>query len=166
MPDTSYLAAAYADAYILPIVDGGQGCNHNDNSCIHNSKNKMNVAFKWNNVTPPVQVITTAISVADALESDSNRVNDFWIAYVLAAYQPASDPTQNAGGGQRDDNDPNDPDLQNPQNLQSPLGGVTNALSGTGALVFIETLRDQDNSRSNHRPAHFIICVKLQERTA
>lgn len=150
LPDTSFLATAYGDAYIFPLIDGGQGCATNSiNACATNTNNKTNVAFQLNNVTNNGNTILAAMTVPNGLESDSNRADSFWIAYVLSAYQAASDPTQNSGfpATPRDDGDPDDDDQANQaaQNPQSPLGGVTNQISGQGSLVFVETVRDQDH---------------------
>ena len=150
LPDTSFLATAYGDAYIFPLIDGGQGCATNaTNACATNANNKTIVAFQLNNVTNNGNTILAAMTVPNGLESDANRADNFWVTYVLSAYQAASDPTQNSGfpASPRDDGDPDDTDQanQNAQNPQSPLGGVTDQLNGKGSLVFVETVRDQDH---------------------
>lgn len=123
LPDTSLMDVKYAPAYILSVVDGG-GTNAN---------NKQTVAFTLNLQSNTTTQINTAITVTNALESDGNRADSFWIAYVLGAFQGSPFVV-----GARGDND---------ANAEDALGGIT---SGTllGSIVFIEELRDEEQESS------------------
>jgi len=48
---------------------------------------KTNVPFKLNIQSDSTIVLDSALRATNALESDASRADDFWIAYVLAAYQ-------------------------------------------------------------------------------
>lgn len=122
LPDTSLMEEKYAPAYILPVFDGG-GAAAND---------KMTVAFKRNFTSDTVAALNGELAVANALESDANRADDFWIVYVLQAFQSRTW----SPGLQRGDNDPNGP--------EAALGGVAAGLNGKGAFTFIEELRDEE----------------------
>lgn len=121
MPDTTYMVTPYADAYLLPLIDGGGKL----------ANNKTNVAFALNVDGSTNVAIAAAYNVPNGLESDGNRTDHFWVAYILAAYQ--SNTAVNAIG--RADNDPNS---------EAALGGVCDSTSRKGALIFVEEVRDQD----------------------
>jgi len=77
LPDTSLLQEKYAPAYILPVVDGAGGSN------------SQTVPFKLNLNTDSSVALDAELDASGALESDANRADDYWVAYVLAAYQGA-----------------------------------------------------------------------------
>ncbi len=119
-PDMSFMSTVYVNAYILPVEDGGGNL----------ANNKDNVAFTLNINASTSATIDAAYSVPGGLESDDNRSDDFWVAYIMAAYQ--ANPTVTNG---RADNDPN---------MEDALGGVAASLNGKGAFTLLEELRDQD----------------------
>jgi hypothetical protein len=47
---------------------------------------KRNVPFKLNIQSDSTIVLDSELRATNALESDASRADDFWIAYVLAAY--------------------------------------------------------------------------------
>ena len=119
-PDTSLMEVKYQPAYILPVVDGGGTA----------SNNKQTVAFTLNAVGDTTPGIDAQITVTNAMESNSKRKDDFWIVYVLNAYQSRTLSTIL----QRGDNDPNS---------ETALGGVASG-NRLGAIIFIEELRDEE----------------------
>lgn len=133
LPDTSAMEALYAPAYILPVIDGGG----------NNANNKQTVAFKRNIDSTSTATLGSEILVANAMESDASRRDDFWIAYILQAYQPRSIGTY--GADVRGDNDPDSEDA---------LYGVATALNGRGAFSFIEAHREEqvESATATHAP--------------
>lgn len=120
--DTSLMEAKYKPAYILPIFDGGGAATNNKN----------NVAFKLNCLSDTTPQIDAQLRVANAMESDGNRADDFWVVYLLAAYQSIAFTTAT---NPRTDNDSDD---------ESALGGVTSG-NLIGSLIFLEDLRDEEH---------------------
>jgi hypothetical protein len=122
-PDTSLMADKYKPAYILPVFDGGGKA----------SNNKQTVAFKRNIASDSAAALNAQLVVANAMESDVNRRNDFWVAYMLQAWQgeeySTAQPTDVRG-----DRDPD---------TEPALGGVATALSGKGAFSLFEELTDE-----------------------
>ncbi|MEK6674438.1 MAG: hypothetical protein AABZ47_02150 [Planctomycetota bacterium] len=100
-PDTSAMAPAYQPAYVVPVYDVGD--------------NNMSVPFVLN-------VPNGGTVAAQDWDSKSLNSNDFWVAYVLEAFQRAFD---------RD----RDPDTE------VVTLGVTANPDG-GSLSFIEAIRD------------------------
>jgi hypothetical protein len=121
LPDTSLLQDKFSPAYIQPVIDGGGDMNNN----------KTNVAFKRNITATTNAGLEAEITVPRALESDGNRTDYFWVAYVLTAYQSHTNPSM--GIGNRADQDPNQ---------EIALRGVTTQLNGKGAIIFFEEERD------------------------
>lgn len=121
LPDTSLMQAKYAPAYILPVVDGGG----------NSANNKTNVPFILNIQSDSSTALDAELNAPNALESDANRVDNFWIGYMLAAYQGSPYSTILSRG----DNDPNGEDA---------LGGVNSGLNGRGGFIFIEEIRDEE----------------------
>ncbi|OGV79391.1 MAG: hypothetical protein A3K18_10145 [Lentisphaerae bacterium RIFOXYA12_64_32] len=115
MPDCALLQPKFESAFVLPVIDGGTDPNNN----------KDTVAFTLNVTDYAAEVIKPG-----AFESRSARGDgDFWIAYVMMAYQ----------GGPTGDGDPDD----EPAPL---LLGVAPAFSY--AFVFRETHRDYFSGES------------------
>jgi hypothetical protein len=117
------LEEKYRPAYILPKIDGGGDPNNN----------KLNVPFVLNVDTTSFAAMNAVLTSANALESDGNRANGFWVAYVLTAFQghpydAVTDPSDIRG-----DTDPNS---------EPRLAGVTSELEGIGSLLFMEEIRD------------------------
>jgi hypothetical protein len=121
--DTTRMAEKYADAFIEPVVDGGGDPTFNRDT----------VGFKLNMEATATQDLWDALSAPTtpgACESDGNRSPNFWIAYVLTAYQ-----SKTAGGiGGKGDNDPDS---------EEALGGVTDGLD-RGSFLFLEETKDEE----------------------
>lgn len=120
LPDTSLMEEKYQPAYILPVVDGGG----------NPANNKTNVPFKLNMQTDTTPLVNTELMATNALESDGNRANDFWIGYALSAYQGSPYSTVI----QRGDND---------SDVEPALGGIASG-TGLGVIIFTEELRDEE----------------------
>lgn len=120
LPDTSLMEVKYKSAYILPVVDGGGD----------NANNKTNVPFKLYIQSDDNSILDAELNATNALESDANRSDNFWIGYALAAYQPGPFSTILTRG----DNDPDS---------EFGLGAVNSGVNGRGALIFKEDLRDE-----------------------
>jgi hypothetical protein len=120
------VATIYAPAYIRPVIDGGG----------NSGNNKRTVPFRQHLPANDVEdFITTA---AGALESHNNRKDDFWVAYVLMAYQSSAKPfqvgTPSPINPARGDVDPNS---------EFALGGVATGLNGKGSVYYVEEERDE-----------------------
>jgi hypothetical protein len=108
----------YNPAYVECVVYGGGDVGNNT----------MAVPFLLNVNSASGAALRAVWNTANALQSDGNRRNDFWVAYVLMAYQPKApyDPTV---ATDRADEDPDS---------ESALPGVADAIGGRGAAVFLE----------------------------
>lgn len=136
MPDVSHMPVAFADAYVLPVVDGAG----------NPAFNRDNVGFSTHVIHSQATRdadLAAALALPGAMESLGNRTNVYWGAYVLAAYQSSSGPIDFGIPGNPDLRSDNDPDGE------SALGGVASLL-GRGVLVFIEELVDQDSEFVGH----------------
>lgn len=65
------------------------------------------------------------------MQSDSNRADDFWVAYTLGAYQPLDMP-----GAECD----NDPDGEGIVGGRAPVEGITNQISGKCSLILLDLM--------------------------
>lgn len=125
-PDTSYLAIAYGDAYMLPVIDGGGSLANNQN----NLPFILNVNTKDTNPDGTFAFSNTWKGPG-GFQSEANRSDSYWIVYALAGYQPGPGPNTNPSN--RTDGDPD--------SLQA-LAGISDH---DGALIFVETARDVDH---------------------
>jgi hypothetical protein len=131
-PDLSLLESILLEAYVVVVNDGGGNIANNNST----------VTFVPNvNSTAEMTAIQTA-----EFQSANNRNNEFWITWLLCAYQPNTNPAApiatNVAG--RADVDPDtessliglgtaDGNLANP---------VQPGVENSGAFIFIETLRE------------------------
>jgi hypothetical protein len=114
----------YGVAYIEAVVDGGGGSNSDAVSFM------LNIEIDKDHP----EALDQLLNVPNALQSHGNRRKDFWIGYVLYAYQSDKFPAER--NDNRADNDPDAEDL---------LGGITPSLvrlGARGSLVFREELRE------------------------
>jgi hypothetical protein len=125
VPDTSLVEEKYQPAYIMPVVDGGGDPNNNNN--------KTTVPFKLYIQSDSNSALDTELNATNALESDGNRADSFWVAYLLSAYQGNPSVTVNLARG---DND---------ADSESGLGGVNSGVNGRGAFIFVEDIRDEEH---------------------
>jgi hypothetical protein len=114
MPNLGLMSQAYAQAYILPVLDGGG----------NPANNKSNVAF-LPNIPEDIGAGRAQLEGPNALESDANRSAYYWIAYLQSAYQ-----------GPFTDSD-GDPDTELPW-----LGATPEDEPRKGSWVFLEVVRD------------------------
>jgi hypothetical protein len=134
VPDISAMQVKFADAYILPVIDGGGDP----------SNNKTTVPFKQN-----ITAITASALAAEyenapgGLESDGSRTDGYWVGYVLTAYQSHPDPTRGISG--RADRDPN---------VENRLGGATVL---TGSIMFLEEIEDEDRQVGTHQEPNAVV---------
>jgi len=118
------LNSKYGAAYIAATIDGGGSP----------ANNKLTVPFRLNVDTTSSAAMIKVLKSANALESDGARANDFWVAYVLMAFQ---------GHPYDPDTAPTDPRGDNDDNAEVALGGVVPFLNAIGGFVFVEELRDE-----------------------
>lgn len=115
LPDTTYLATAFAPAYVHALADPPDGGGNPNN-------NEDTVPFRRNSYDS---------GLPGAAQSDANRRDSFWVAYILGAFQPSL--LSNRG-----DNDPNS---------EMGLGAACTEIWQTHfwptAAVFNEDLRDE-----------------------
>ena len=121
LPDVSLMEQKYQPAYILAVVDGGGTA----------ANNKTNVPFLLNVQVDTNSDVNAELQATSAMESDGNRADSFWIAYVLTAFQQRPYSTSL----QRGDND---------ADTEVALGGITED-AGLGSIIFIEELRDEEH---------------------
>jgi hypothetical protein len=118
LPDTGLMGDKFALAYIFPVVDGGG----------NSANNRTDVAFKLNLDHTSTPALDAQLQMSGALESDGNRLDSYWVSYIMTAYQPLPNPAN----GRAD----NDPDSEN------QIGGVTSGFR-TGSFLFFETHEDR-----------------------
>lgn len=111
--DISFVETAFAQAYITPVLDGGGNANNN----------KLNVPFVPNMAALNIPAINALLDLPGAFESEANRANNYWVAYVLIGYQ----------ANETKDNDP-DAEMTN--------GGVTPLPVPRASVVFWEQIYD------------------------
>jgi hypothetical protein len=122
----------FAAAYIEPVYDGGGGPHNGTVPFLLNLPDDSAVKSKY---------------VNDYRGSKGNESDNFWVAYVVFAYQFAN----------REDNDP--------QGERTVTGGISDSFGraddlsagvprgGNGSIIFLETLRDGDaDPRSKWNP--------------
>ena len=125
LPDTTLMADKYEPAYIVPVVDGGGRA----------ANNKQTVPFKRNIASDNSATLNTELVAANGMESDGNRRNDFWIVYIMQAFQGRTNNNANPLDI-RGDKDPN---------VENATGGVTTSLNGKGSFNFFEEMTDEVN---------------------
>lgn len=76
LPNLDVTNSSYKDAYIEVVDDGGGAA----------ANNKQTVAFILN-IDFTNQALKDAMNQANGIESDANRKDNFWVGYVLNAYQ-------------------------------------------------------------------------------
>lgn len=99
-------ANLFAAAYIRPIYDGGGNAANNGHTVPFMRNTESAAVYRW--------------------DSRFNNANDFWVAYVLAAFQDSFQAL-------RADRDPDHEDAS---------GGSTEPVVG-GSLIYLETIRER-----------------------
>lgn len=122
------VATIYAPAYIRPVIDGGGNLDNN----------KRTVPFRLH--LPASEVENFIKPPAGPLNAHNNRSNDFWVAYVLFAFQSSPQPLDFSLPGNppdwRADADPN-------AEVPFPLYAVATGLNGKGAVFYVEEARER-----------------------
>ena len=124
LPDTGLMVQKFNPAYVAPIVDGGGDANND----------KQTISFNANVDATSHTALDAEFNKTGAFESEVNRASDFWVAYILTAYQ--AQPTQDY-----------DPDGSSEWGPHGVNGGGSSYRRG--ALFFPESLRDYARQRGH-----------------
>ncbi|RMD65987.1 hypothetical protein D6833_02100 [Candidatus Parcubacteria bacterium] len=132
-PDTSLMPDIFDEAYVLPVVDGGGNVGNNSQA----------VTFDLNVISPGEMNMIKQ----NAFQSAGHRADEYWVVWVLMAYQPNPDPNQPIDPRTTSGRADVDPDIEiSLVGLGTPDGNSNNPLQQgieqSGAFIFIETVRE------------------------
>jgi hypothetical protein len=109
------------------------------------SNNKQTIPFKLNmtvNTNKEVDDQFDPNLVPGTFESRGSRLNSYWIAYVLVAYQANPDPKKDFE--RRGDGDPNS---------ENGRAGIT----ASGSIIFWEGMKDRDRQVGSNRESNLVV---------
>jgi hypothetical protein len=133
-PDLTVFCDIVQDAYVVVKTDGG---GRGVSFC----KSTVPFAANVDGETPPG--INLTVNLPDAFESEANRLDRFWVAYILSVFQNRTD---TSGPLTRGDSDPNS---------EPGLGGVNGGgAMGTRAALVIQETNLEYKQACGWTPAH------------